>query len=283
LEHDADLDISQICAMHAVYETPEDGVHWLHTHGLGEIGYFDFDVLFPSEEVLFDGGDVMRAIAFAIAEGEVKSDTPRFQVANPRGNIAFCPSDRFQREAAAEVAALRTVDDYHSSRRSVICEPVGGLLSRFHKAPRFSRFLSEKLPPNPVIRYSAAATELMADRAAKTYQLFCRIYDDLSDIALPTLVKLGYPVDNGDDGENEHLWFQVESLNDRGIDAILLNSPYQIAGMKEGDRKIHSMELLTDWTIISPLGNITPRSLHNFRAIEPAREALKAMFSNRGQ
>ena len=91
LAHEADLDVSQIYAIHLVSEDGEEGeeedeeerdVQWLHTHGLGEIGFFDFDVLNPSEDVLGPGSDVLRAVAYAIIEKKVGISTGRFRVAD---------------------------------------------------------------------------------------------------------------------------------------------------------------------------------------------------------
>src|SRR5207248_2514776 len=71
--HDADLDIESLYTLHAVTgdEAGDEAVIWLHSHGLAEIGLFDFDVLRPSEDLLGRGRDALRAVAFAILDGAV--------------------------------------------------------------------------------------------------------------------------------------------------------------------------------------------------------------------
>ncbi len=104
--HDADLDVGGIYALHAVapddaadMQQDEEGppIIWLHTHGLAEIGFFDFDILHPSPDLLGPGVDTLRAIAFAIVEGAVTASTPEFELAYPGGAVRFVPTAAYTR------------------------------------------------------------------------------------------------------------------------------------------------------------------------------------------
>src|SRR5262249_43409139 len=66
LQHDAPLDIIHMHVLHVVRQP--DGV-WLHSHGLAEMGFVDFDVLRPAEELTANQFDLLRSIAFHIVEG----------------------------------------------------------------------------------------------------------------------------------------------------------------------------------------------------------------------
>jgi len=62
LSHNASLDVADIFGVHAVFD--DAGTYWMHTHGLGEIGFYDFDIVEPSESLLSPNGlDTLRAIA----------------------------------------------------------------------------------------------------------------------------------------------------------------------------------------------------------------------------
>ncbi|HPF38146.1 MAG TPA: DUF4026 domain-containing protein [Phycisphaerae bacterium] len=278
--HDADLDISQIFAIHAVQADNGGPVRWFHTHGLGEIGFFDFDILHPDESVVSGGGDLSRSIAFAIAEEAVTLQTADIKLIHPNGHLAFCPVDKFHKSAPASETRVRDADEYHMERRAVIVEPTRGFFGRFRRRPRINQFLTRPLPANPVIAFTGDATNLMASRARNTYGVFRRIWEDLAELELPMIVKLGYPVDNGADDEREHLWFQVHAAKEATIDATLANTPYNVSGMKEGDRSEHSVELITDWTVMSPIGNINPRQQHVYRLIREKKDRLKAMMAH---
>jgi uncharacterized protein YegJ (DUF2314 family) len=109
----------------------------------------------------------------------------------------------------------------------------------------------------------------MSDRARATYPRMRQIAAELSEagIDLPMIVKLGYRVDDGDEKDREHMWFEVHSLGDGKIDATLMNQPFNIARMKPGDRAQHPVDLLTEWAIMTPFGQINPRNTTALRMI----------------
>ncbi|HZW09988.1 MAG TPA: DUF4026 domain-containing protein [Phycisphaerales bacterium] len=281
--HDADLDITGLFVTHAVYsesDTRQNGdehppTRWMHTHGLAELGALDFDILRPNAELHGGAYDAVRALAFAIVEGEVWPGAPPYQLGNPRGGVALVRADVFQVRAAPADAALRDHDEAHSSDRVVVCDPpAGGPLALLRGRPRPSRFLSRGINDRSVIHFTKGATELMAERARNTYGVFRTLFGDLQHFELPALVKLGYETDLRG-GNVEHLWFQVHGVRDSIIDATLINRPYAIAGMHEGQRAEHPAERLTDWSFMTPLGSITPRDFRAARAIRenPGRMA----------
>ncbi len=281
LAHDADLDVQQIYTVHAVRAgatEDEEGPIWLHTHGLDKIGAFDFDILRPSEQV-WANGDVMRAIAYAILEGTAEISTERFTLAQPGGDVRFVSADVFHERAAAADAGLRSQDDDHSEPRAVVCEPGTRLLGRWSRAVEPSHLLSHELPENLLLSLSHEASELMAQRAQATYTVFRSMLEEVSGCAFPTLVKLGYQVDGStNENDREHLWFTVHELGDDWIGGTLLNQPYHVARLREGDRGRHPIDLLSDWAILTPAGNITPRNMLPFRFIRAHREELRRLM-----
>lgn len=77
------------------------------------------------------------------------------------------------------------------------------------------------------------------------------------------LVKLGLTVDDPDSGsEKEHLWFDVLSVDDDRIEGKLLNQPYWISALNEGDVNTYPIEVLTDWLIYSPDNTYTSDSIY---------------------
>ena len=98
--HDADLDIDSLFTVHAVTAGQSKVVNWYHTHGLAEMGFFDFDVLRPSPDLLTSRcHDFARAIAFAIVEGKVQPTTPMVHLLSS-GPIRFVDVAEFNRRAA---------------------------------------------------------------------------------------------------------------------------------------------------------------------------------------
>lgn len=277
--HDAEPDIDALFTLHAVGSDDADRPTWLHTHGLADVGFFDFDILNPSEGLFDRVYDAVRAIAFAVVEGAVKTATPRYEFASPGGEVRFVEVGRFNRSADAATAALRVgADEDHNRQRSVVCEPAGGLLGRWFRRPRPSRWLSGPMDGEVVLQFSTAASQLMAERARGTYGMFRRLADELAEFGFPIIAKLGYPVDGGGADNLEHLWFTAHALHDGRIDATLESEPFDIAAMKLGERGEHPVEQLTDWAILTPLGMVTPRDTTPARVIRRNREEFRRLF-----
>ena len=123
--HDADLDIESLYSLHAVSANKEKNAptQWLHSHGLAELGYFDFDILQPSPDVFPSG--ILRALAYGIVEDRIEANSNDIELAQPQGPIRMVPADTFRRRAAARFANLRDgPDGDHSANRSVVCDPI---------------------------------------------------------------------------------------------------------------------------------------------------------------
>lgn len=288
LIHDADLDVSALFSIHAV--TREEGdaarVYWIHTHGLAELGAFDFDIVGPSTEFAESCGDLMRAAAFNILEGAIKPDTPAFPLAWPGGEARFVPVAEFDRKAPALERALRDMSDGHAESRSVVCEPTGrGFLSRLFGGNkiRASRFCAESDLEGVVVHFSVAATELMAQRAVATFPVFAAIREEFAEFEFPAMVKMGYDTDAGAGGGKEHLWFEVHAINRDGIDATLMNEPHQISGMKQGERAVRPVSRLTEWTLATPAGNITPTQHSTARLIRENMDKVRTVMASIAQ
>jgi uncharacterized protein YegJ (DUF2314 family) len=277
LTHDADLDIESLYAIHAVRGTGNAGnVEWLHTHGLGEFHAFDIDVLHPSPMFVDNCGDPLRSLAYAALEGAVTADTDRFTLAYPGGDVRLVSVQRFHAEASPAFHGLRDLDSAHTERRAVLCEPVGGLWGRWRTRPAPSRFLSGLNTDAFVVPFSTPVTNLMADRARRTLDLFRDLKEEFAGLNLPAVVKLGYPVDGGGPDDREHLWFEVHRMDGDKVEATLANTPHRVSALKAGQRAEHGLDKLTDWLIMSPEGQITPRNISAARRLRQTRPMWQA-------
>jgi hypothetical protein len=270
LNHSAPLDIIHIHVLHVV--TQPGGV-WLHSHGLAEIGFVDFDVLRPAEDLTGNQFDLLRSIAFHIVEGASSGSIEPAVGADP---VALIDAQTFMRSAAISDTVLRDPAD-HSDRRVVCCDTgSAGFIGRLFGAKdlRPSRLLSRGLTEGKhLIRFSDSATELTATRARESMSLVEPLRQEFADLKCTALVKLGYATDSGRSGR-EHLWFELHSVANDQLDATLVNDPFDIASMKAGDRRHHPVDLVTDWAIMTPLGQLTPRSLELARKLRELRPKI---------
>lgn len=282
LAHDADLDVESLYILHAVTGDDDQTVSWLHSHGLAELGRFDFDILQPSREFVDHCGDFCRALAFSILEGHVQPGVGDWHIGNPFPPLNLVRASDFSGKAAPEHRALRDdPSEEHEDDRVVLCEPTSaGFLGRMlgRDRPRPARAFTRALPENVTLNFSNEATELMAERARRTYPVLREVAAEVAELELPVLVKLGYVIDGGGPDEREHLWFHVHDLDEETVDATLVNSPWNVARLKEGERGRHPVELLTEWTVLTPFGPITPRAFHARRMIRERRAEMLEML-----
>jgi uncharacterized protein DUF2314 len=280
LHHDADLDVEALYVLHAVHDD-DNRVEWLHTHGLGELGAFDVDVVRPSAAFVDRCADPFRSLAFRILSGDLSPSTPRFSFASGGIDARLIPAGGFM-ETAGDLDRLVRLPsaDEHRERRAVLCEPAPSGLGRLmgRRDVEAFRFAQGEIPEQLAMPFPDAATELMAERARRTLPLLPPLMHEFADFNVVALVKLGWPTD--DDSGREHLWFQAHGFEGDNVDATLENRPYAVSSLRQGDRGRHSLALLTDWVLITPVGWITPRSLAVARRLRElpsdVRAALRA-------
>lgn len=280
LAHDAELDISSLYVVHSVtdgeVDAKEPNIIWMHTHGLGELGAFDFDILRPHRSWVDD--DVLRSTAFCILDGHIKPDHPKWPMTASGPEVRFVPAAEFMAHAPKADRELR--DDPHGDHlenRSVLCDVAHRGFFGFggNKIRAASGFSVPMQDANMVV-YPTAAGELMAERARATVHLAPELLEELQPFKPQMLAKLGYPTDSG---RVEHLWFEVHRLDDETLEATLMNQPFDIKSMNQGDRDIRPLSRITDWLIGTPFGSISPRDFSLMRMVRDKRDMLLQMMA----
>ncbi len=283
MSHDADLDVEGLFTVHAVSADDQPAgdderapITWLHTHGLGELGAFDFDILRPHSDVVDQHDPLCRALAFAIIEGRLKQNATAYKLAVPTGTVRAIPADQFMRLAKPAETALRDdPEGDHRSNRVVLCEPSRGMFARWSRRVKPSRWLRRPIEGEMMFLFSNEASALMAERARNTYSMFRAAAAELAEFEFPTLVKLGLVVDGGGPDDKEHMWFAMQEAHDDHIRGELVNEPFDVARLKQGDVDDFPIDLISDWTILTPAGHITPRTTRPLRTICANWDKLK--------
>jgi hypothetical protein len=285
LAHDADLDIEALYCLHSVIDVPEGAVpaappegdaRWLHSHGLAELGRFDLDIVAPHPEFVEHCADPIRAIATMILDGEVGPDQGRFTFGHPGGDARLVPAATFMREADPAMASLRDADSHHE-HRSVLCEPVGRRVLGFGRGDRPEPIQFARRPPAEqfVIYFPTATTTLMAERARATTAVLRDLMREFAEFEVVAFVKLGYPTE---DGGREHLWFAAHEIGKETVDATLENKPIAV-DLEPGVRAERPLELLSDWMLLTPAGQVTPRSQIAARRLREHADEIRAAMT----
>lgn len=268
-DHDADLDVSQIFAVHALAPDDADPTSdepmvspWIHTHGLAEVGGFDFDFLHAVPRLMLQ---IAPSLALRILEGDVKPGD-RTELFRPGGECHLVQEAQFHASAAEEHAALRDPREGHDGARVVVCDAPKKTLGLFgSKRPRPLAALATE-QEGIVVHYSHAAGYLMSQRARLTLGMLRQFKQEFGDLPHQILMKIGIPIDGaGEEGEREFIWFKVESIGEDGVQAVCLNRPFNVSELSEGQRCFQPFERLADWLLSTPAGNMSPADLKLLR------------------
>lgn len=271
LSHRADLDVEQLFCIHAIVNE-RDEVSWAHTHGLGEIGAYDIDVLRPGQWINSQNcSELFRAMAFNSLEGQASPGVGKLVLAVPGGTISCVAAAEFDKRGAREDVALRDSPDDHTERRIVLCDPQSWTSRLFRTRPRPSAFLSTFTEDAGMIMFTDAATQLMSERARGTWSYLRKIADEVREFDCEVILKLAYETTRGG---REHMWFRAHELHVDSVEATLEVDPFDIPSMHRGDRGRHDIERLTDWMVPTPAGMITPRSTRALRLLREHREEI---------
>lgn len=277
--HDADVDILSLFTVHALAaEGQREHATWLHTHGLEELGFQDFDVVQPACEIDGNLWDVVRAVAYVVVDGTLRPGARPVDIVGRAPAVRLVPTAEFRAANKGRFAEWESqLDDEHVAGHGVLCDAVGGW-SLFRKRPSPWSFLGRPLPEDVLIRFTDAASGHMAERALAMLPLMRSIRTELTGLPSSCLVKLRY----GEPGGIEHLWFEVHDVGDEWVDATLLNEPFGELKMHRGERGRHPLERLSDWQFMTVVGSITPRGLTPLRTLREHRGEIEAALREGG-
>jgi len=259
--------------MHAV-GPDEGGNGWLHTHGLLRCGTVELEMVDIPPVGSESLGDLMNAVAMAFLDLGTPPPGETFAVGQGLELVWLPWEDAIRHVPKGMWSADEDREQGHNLPSGILLRPKSGLfIKRYGNPAKYARSLQD----NPVLQISTTETDRMAALAKERFERFARVHKrfggDTDDWVF--LVKLGLPIDNPamlDDGDDEpmreHLWFRIHSITGNQVDATLINEPYGISTLHEGDRGSRSLEHMSDWAILSERGRFDPDQIfHLERAL----------------
>ena len=244
--------LDYLYTIHAVYDDDKDPnkvEYWFHTHGLYRVGSIELEIV-GVEDSNAAYGQLLNTCAKMFIERGVPEPGFKF---NPAYNVYVCwlPWE----EALKKLNIADDVPGSAKDRNDGMHNTPSGILVAVDKDGNYHTldYYKNELTDNPMFMMSYFETSLMREAAFEKLEYFLELLDkNKGDEKTSFLVKLGYGETEENPNDLEHLWFDVHDFtNDGYFDATLINEPYKDLGMHEGDRGMHSIERLTDWTIYS--------------------------------
>ncbi len=231
---------------------------WIHSHGLMRCGTIELEMLDVPQESANDLADLLNVTAMMFIERGTHAPDDVFEVGKDLA-LKWIPWEEAIEGLAPEaLGGVSDRDESHDHPSGVLYAPKKKRLGMFGKRHQCPSAYLEILRDNPILYLSQLETRRMSMLAKERFGVLRDIesrYRDEEDWGF--LIKLGYTVDDNPES-TEHLWFQVHAIEGGQIDATLLNEPYGIARMSEGQRGEHPPDSISDWTIYSPHGAFRP-------------------------
>lgn len=238
--------------LYTMHSVASDDRAWLHTHGLERCGTIELEVFCePSSEDVTDLASLLRVVACRFVDQGTPPSGEPFEVGQDLA-LAWLPWDRALQISGFEPSELGGIED-----RGGHDGLVGTLFAYREDAPGVPGYpglapITDLLPglrDNPLFYLSSMETRRMSALATEHFPVFRRLLTRRG--GRPDwrfLVKLGYAVDDDEEG-TEHLWFEAHGFENGRIDGTLLNEPYGIQRMHEGQRDLHPVDQLSHWTV----------------------------------
>ncbi|MCA9669875.1 MAG: DUF4026 domain-containing protein [Myxococcales bacterium] len=259
--------------IHCVGDQGESTV-WMHTHGLDRCGSVELDLVDVPASFVSLAGTLLNTVATMFIEQGVPEADEVF-VAGHGIELLWLPWEDAMDKVGRNVPGGRgdRRDEAHCGARGVLFAPAKGLFGRRkHKGVDYYR---EQLEQNPLLYISDMQTERAAALARERLPRFRALYErfsedktDEGEKAWLFLVKLGYTIDGAEsETDREHLWFEIHAMSDERVEATLLNEPYSIASMREGQRGEHSLSKLSDWTVLCEHGRFEPDTIRELERL----------------
>jgi len=268
--------------LHCVYD--EEGKdnnrrYWFHTHGLHRCASVELEMLNITQ-----GAEQMNTLINMTVKKFLSNpakEKERFTIGYDGMGINLCwlrweeALNDFPENILGGVSDRDEANNIHAEPSGILfAVEDGNMVSPEIYAPT--------LAENPIYYITNEETERMSalakERFASFEKVFKKEYKDpekksfLKKMFSPKeeeapgwsfLVKLGLTVDDPDSGsEKEHLWFDVLAIDHGKVTGKLLNQPYWISGLKEGDVNTYPLDVLTDWVIYSPDNTYTSDSIY---------------------
>ncbi len=268
--------------LHCVYDQDgkdENKQYWFHTHGLHRCGSVELEMVGISHGIeqmhTLMNMTVKKFLTDAAKEKE------QFAIGYDGMGINLCwlrwedALNDFPSDMLGGFNDRKEEGDIHAS-------PSGIIFAVEDKNMVSPEIYASTLADNPIYYISTEETNRMSALAKERFGMFREIFErenpwkakksfiknifgskNPGETQWSFLVKLGLTIDNAETGnDKEHLWFDVISIDDNEIEAKLLNQPYWISSIKEGNTYKYPIELLTDWIIYGPESTYTSDSIY---------------------
>ncbi len=238
----------------------EKGEVWLHTHGLCRCGIPELEILQSDKENYDNHCNLITTFAGYLidkSEENVESAYIGF-LSDKQPIVVTCvPWTRGIKEYKNLVLGnIKDRQDGHNSKTNIIFLYKSEEDEKQNKYTKVSSF-DELWGDNPVFFISDKETKRMKDLATERFEV---VKQEAKNEENKIIIKIGLPVDNEEN--YEHIWFELINFEGEKFKAKLLQEPYNVQNIHEGDERWFTIKDVTDWIIYTKNFTVTPGNIY---------------------
>lgn len=242
--------------------TSENGEVWLHTHGLCRCDITELEVLQSNKDIYNSHYNLITTFASYLIDKKKNYD----------GSLCIGLLSNRQPVVVTYLSWTKALGEYkhltlgnskdrkrgHNSKTSVIFLYKSEDDEKKGKISKVSCF-DNLWEDNPIFFISNEETARMK---ALAMERFDYVKDAIKNKENRIIIKIGLPVDNGQENDFEHIWFELSCFKDKKFKAKLLQEPYNVSNIKVGDERWFTVSDVTDWVIYTPTFPVVPGNVY---------------------
>lgn len=240
----------------------ENNEVWLHTHGLCRCGLTELEILNSSRENYNDHYPIISTFASYLLDKKENGVSAKqgvyLGVLATREPIVvtYLPwVDALKEYTSITLGDAKDRKEEHNSKTSVIFLYKSEEDEKNGKVSKVTDY-NEWWGKNPIFFISNEETARMKALAMERFH-FVKEAAGQEDIKI--ILKIGLPVD---EENREHIWFELLAFEGEKFKAKLIQEPYQIENMHEGDEAWFTVEDVTDWLMYTPKFQVEPGTVY---------------------
>ncbi len=242
-----------------------DNKVWLHTHGLTRCGLYELEILDSDIDHYNDHYHILSTLASRLLDKEDDMPQPLESVVlgmfEDRTPIlaTYIPwtkgLDEYPRKILGGLDDRKNSHNTHSAFIFLYDSPQNEKRKKVSKISDFN----EQLRENPLLFLSDSETQRMSALARERFGLV----KYMADKQVTILVKVGLKVDSDETGsEREHIWVELQKVEGDKYYANLIQEPYDIKALHEGDTIEFTIDDVTDWKIYLEDFSVEPNTAY---------------------
>lgn len=228
---------------------------WLHSHGLHRCGMIELEIINISNSINEFHMILQATIDYYLEKGMAKRGEKILvaQLPNKYIHVEWKPWE-VALEELNKPGLFKKAPKFMGNKkdRDGHDHPSGVLYFNNEDKLVELNTWEKELEGNLMIMVSDEETLRMSEFASERFKHFKFIYSrHQNDDQFYFLIKAGIEVEgeNKIGSSHEHMWFEVKEVTENDFVGKLINQPYNVASMEEGETYTISLENLTDYRI----------------------------------